>query len=84
MIIIINFGWQMQIRKGNQVKILGFKKDISKAFRQKITALGIRKNSIFTVLHIAPFNGPIQINLGSLNLGFRVSELMAFELEILE
>lgn len=72
------------LTKGQRLRITGFKENISQSLKQKIIALGVRKNCEFTICHLAPFKGPVHISMGCVSLGFRLDDFLQIKTELVE
>jgi len=68
------------LKPGNKFII----KSIPQNCLQKMLAFGLKRNCIVTIARIAPFNGILQLKLGSLSLGIRQADFLKFGLELVE
>ncbi|KAB7894935.1 ferrous iron transporter A [Rouxiella sp. S1S-2] len=61
-------------------KIVGFSRDISPAYRQKLLSLGMLPGSQFNVLRVAPLGDPLQIETRRTSLVVRKKDLQLLTL----
>ncbi|WP_158379429.1 ferrous iron transporter A [Candidatus Williamhamiltonella defendens] len=65
----------MHFVSGHSYRIIGFSKDISPAYRQKLLSLGVLPGLFFTVIREAPMGDPLHIKINQINLILRKSDL---------
>lgn len=71
----------MQFTPDSTWKIIGFSREISPAYRQKLLSLGMLPGSSFNVVRIAPLGDPIHIETRRVNLVLRKKDLALLEVE---
>ncbi|GEM_PF-26063 len=64
-------------------KIVGFSREISPAYRQKLLSLGMLPGSSFNVVRVAPLGDPIHIETRRVSLVLRKKDLALLEVEAL-
>ena len=72
----------MQFTPDTAWKIVGFSREISPAYRQKLLSLGMLPGSSFNVVRVAPLGDPIHIETRRVSLVLRKKDLALIELEI--
>ena len=73
----------MQFTPESAWKIIGFTREISPAYRQKLLSLGMLPGSSFQVVRVAPLGDPIHIETRRVNLVLRKKDLALIEVESL-
>lgn len=73
----------MQFTPDSAWKIIGFTREISPAYRQKLLSLGMLPGSSFQVVRVAPLGDPVHIETRRVNLVLRKKELALIEVESL-
>ena len=73
----------MQFTPDSAWKIIGFTREISPAYRQKLLALGMLPGSSFQVVRVAPLGDPVHIETRRVNLVLRKKDLALIEIESL-
>ncbi len=71
----------MQFTPDTAWKIVGFSREISPAYRQKLLSLGMLPGSSFNVVRVAPLGDPIHIETRRVSLVLRKKDLALIELE---
>ena len=71
----------MQFTPDTAWKIVGFSREISPAYRQKLLSLGMLPGSSFHVVRVAPLGDPIHIETRRVSLVLRKKDLALIELE---
>ncbi len=61
----------MQFTPESAWKIIGFTREISPAYRQKLLSLGMLPGSSFRVVRVAPLGDPVHIETRRVNLVLR-------------
>lgn len=62
-------------------KIVGFSREISPAYRQKLLSLGMLPGSSFQVVRVAPLGDPVHIETRHVSLVLRKKDLALLNLE---
>lgn len=62
-------------------KIIGFAREISPAYRQKLLSLGMLPGSLFNVVRVAPLGDPIHIETRRVSLVLRKTDLELLNVE---
>ncbi|CAM3777996.1 iron transporter [Rouxiella silvae] len=70
----------MKFQTQRSYKIVGFSRDISPAYRQKLLSLGMLPGSQFNVLRVAPLGDPLQIETRRTSLVVRKKDLQLLTL----
>jgi ferrous iron transport protein A len=73
----------MQFTPDSAWKIIGFTREISPAYRQKLLSLGMLPGSSFQVVRVAPLGDPVHIETRRVNLVLRKKDLALIEIESL-
>ena len=73
----------MQFTPERAWKIIGFPREISPAYRQKLLSLGMLPGSSFQVVRVAPLGDPVHIETRRVNLVLRKKDLALIEVESL-
>ncbi|MFT0470897.1 ferrous iron transporter A [Enterobacter hormaechei] len=73
----------MQFTPDSAWKIIGFTREISPAYRQKLLSLGMLPGSSFQVVRVAPLGDPVHIETRRVNLVLRKKNLALIEVESL-
>ncbi|EMM6216732.1 ferrous iron transporter A [Enterobacter hormaechei] len=73
----------MQFTPESAWKIIGFTREISPAYRQKLLSLGMLPGSSFQVVRVAPLGDPVHIETRRVNLVLRKKNLALIEVESL-
>lgn len=73
----------MQFTPESAWKIIGFTREISPAYRQKLLSLGMLPGSSFQVMRVAPLGDPVHIETRRVNLVLRKKDLALIEVESL-
>lgn len=73
----------MQFTPDSAWKIIGFTREISPAYRQKLLSLGMLPGSLFQVVRVAPLGDPVHIETRRVNLVLRKKDLALIEIESL-
>ena len=73
----------MQFTPDSAWKILGFTREISPAYRQKLLSLGMLPGSSHQVVRGAPLGDPVHIETRRVNLVLRKKDLALIEVESL-
>lgn len=73
----------MQFTPESAWKIIGFTREISPAYRQKLLSLGMLPGSSFQVVRVAPLGEPVHIETRRVNLVLRKKDLALIEVESL-
>jgi Fe2+ transport system protein A len=73
----------MQFTPDSAWKIIGFTREISPAYRQKLLSLGMLPGSSFQVVRVAPLGDPVHIETRRVNLVLRKKDLALIEVEAL-
>ena len=71
----------MKLLPNSAWKIIGFSRDISPAYRQKLLSLGLLPGSSFQVVRVAPLGGPIHIKTRCVSLVLRKKDLALLDFE---
>ncbi|MEN3752767.1 ferrous iron transporter A [Mangrovibacter yixingensis] len=71
----------MQFLPSSSWKIIGFSREISPAYRQKLLSLGMLPGSSFDVVRVAPLGDPIHIATRRVNLVVRKKDLALLNVE---
>lgn len=71
----------MKLLPNSTWKIIGFSRDISPAYRQKLLSLGMLPGSSFQVIRVAPLGDPIHIETRHVSLVLRRKDLALLNLE---
>ncbi|RYH45709.1 ferrous iron transporter A [Enterobacter hormaechei] len=73
----------MQFTPESAWKIIGFTREISPAYRQKLLSLGMLPGSSFQVVRVASLGDPVHIETRRVNLVLRKKDLALIEVESL-
>lgn len=73
----------MQFTPESAWKIIGFTREISPAYRQKLLSLGMLPGSSFQVVRVAPLGDPVHIETRRVNLVLCKKDLALIEVESL-
>ena len=73
----------MQFTPESAWKIIGFTREISPAYRQKLLSLCMLPGSSFQVVRVAPLGDPVHIETRRVNLVLRKKDLALIEVESL-
>ncbi|HEM8135487.1 TPA: ferrous iron transporter A [Enterobacter hormaechei] len=73
----------MQFTPDSAWKIIGFTREISPVYRQKLLSLGMLPGSSFQVVRVAPLGDPVHIETRRVNLVLRKKDLALIEVESL-
>ena len=73
----------MQFTPDSAWKIIGFTREISPAYRQKLLSLGMLPGSSFQVVRVAPLCYPVHIETLRVNLVLPKKDLALIEVESL-
>ena len=73
----------MQFTPDSAWKIIGFTREISPAYRQKLLSLGMLPGSSFQVVRVAPLGDPVHMDTRRVNLVLRKKDLALIEVESL-
>ena len=73
----------MQFTPESAWKIIGFTREISPAYRQKLLSLGMLPGSSFQVVRVTPLGDPVHIETRRVNLVLRKKDLALIEVESL-
>ncbi|MEA5500634.1 FeoA family protein [Limnoraphis robusta Tam1] len=71
-----------QMPSGSVGRILGYEKSY-RAYKSKLLSMGLTPGTEFTVIRVAPFGDPIEINVRGFNLSLRKQEADALVVEVL-
>lgn len=69
-----------QLTVGERIRVVGFEKG-SKAYRQKLLAMGLTPGTTFTVTRVAPMGDPIEIRVRDFDLSLRKAEASVLKVE---
>lgn len=70
------------LKVGEKAKVVGFSKDgKSKAYRQKLLAMGLTISTEFQITRLAPMGDPVEIRLRGFSLTLRKDEADALQIE---
>ena len=69
------------LKPGEQARIVAYVPGLKTGQRQQLLAMGLTKNTVFTVLRRAPLGDPVQISVRGFTLSLRQSESDLFILE---
>lgn len=72
-----------QIPTGSVGRILGYEKAY-RVYKSKLLSMGLTPGTEFTVIRVAPFGDPIEINVRGFNLSLRKQEADALVVEVLQ
>ncbi|WP_045048672.1 ferrous iron transporter A [Rouxiella chamberiensis] len=72
----------MQFLTRRSYKIIGFSRDISPSYRQKLLSLGMLPGAVFNVMRVAPFGDPLHIETCRTQLALRKKDLLFLNLEL--
>ncbi len=61
------------LKTGENGTVVGYSKE-SKAYRQKLMAMGLTKGTKFTVIRMAPLGDPVEISVRGFKLSLRKNE----------
>lgn len=72
------------LKVGQHARVIGYSKETnSKAYRQKLLAMGLTKGTEFSIVRVAPMGDPIEIRVRGFALSLRKEEANTLQAELI-
>jgi len=73
-----------KLKRGDQVRIIGFDSTGDKVYRSCLLAMGLTPGTVFEVSRLAPLGDPIEIKVRGYHLSLRKVEAAILRVELID